>query len=74
MGERQVVDRITVSMKVTPDMHEDSKFAARRDDRTLADWVRHCVCFGIEHPELIREVQCKHAYQVLDHGRPTTAN
>ena len=51
-------------------MHKALLLAAKQDDRTLADWVRHCACYGLDNPEDIRRTRCKDSFQVLDHGRP----
>ena len=69
-----MIERVPVTIKVTTDMHQDAAAAAKRGDRTLADWIRHCISFGVDHQEVIDKTRCKPNYQVLAHGRPSTSS
>ena len=66
------MERIKVSLNMTPVMHRDSRAAAKRDDRTLADWIRHCIVYGLRNPDDITQVRYDAGYEVLPRGRPTT--
>ena len=64
------MERTKVSLSITVEMHKHSQERAQEDDRTLADWIRHCICYGLENPEEISKVRCKNEYQMLPRGRP----
>ena len=59
-----------ITVRMTEAMSVEAKRLADESRVPLVEWIRRCMCWGIDNPDWIRHNRCRETYRVPPRGRP----